>query len=229
MTNSAKDACFDGLRHRILTTDLAPGESLDEATLSDIYGISRTPLREVLQRLAGAGYVEIAKHRGAKVTSMDLKHMRTFFQTAPMIYASASRLAAVARTSDQLESLVKAQGAFKAATRTRSAQASAISNHRFHEIIAEMADNPYISVAMDRLLIDHVRLSQTFYRPASKSDRQLIEKASSQHDQMIIAIRERDSELAVSLTLEHWDLSKSRLERFVRPDPLPFEPVTAGE
>jgi DNA-binding GntR family transcriptional regulator len=74
-----------------------------------------------------------------------------------------------------------------------------------------------------RLLIDHTRLSQTFYRPASPSEAVLIRKASEQHDALIAAIEAREPALAVDLTLQHWDLSRDRMERYVRPDPLPVD------
>lgn len=56
MSGSAKIQCLDDLRNRILSLDIAPGSDLDELRLCDHYGISRTPLREVLQRLAGEGF-----------------------------------------------------------------------------------------------------------------------------------------------------------------------------
>ena len=79
------------LQQRILTLDIDPGADLDEARLCARYGISRTPLREVLQRLAGAGFLTLQENRGAKVASMDLATLRTFFQTAPLIYANTAR------------------------------------------------------------------------------------------------------------------------------------------
>ena len=81
------------LRRRILSTELKPGHDLDEAGLSGYYNMSRTPLREVLQRLQGEGYVVMSENRGAKVASMDIDVLRTFFQTAPMVYANIARLA----------------------------------------------------------------------------------------------------------------------------------------
>lgn len=48
MSGSAKTTCLDDLRNRILSLDIAPGTDLDEKRLCDRYGISRTPLREVL-------------------------------------------------------------------------------------------------------------------------------------------------------------------------------------
>jgi len=223
MRATPKEACLTDLRHRILSLDMVPGADLDEARLCSEYGISRTPLREVLQRLAGDGYIQITEHRGAKVSSMDLVTMRTFFQTAPLIYASESRLAAENRSSEQIEALKSVQLGFARATVNREASEAALLNHQFHACIGDMAANPYLKPSLERMLIDHTRLSQTFYRPASETERALVVKASEQHDALIEAIEQQDPARAVDLTLKHWDLSRDRLERFVRPDPLPLD------
>ncbi len=225
MATTAKQDCLDDLRMRIMTLDLAPGSDLDEATLTAQYGISRTPLREVLQRLAGAGLIETQDNRGAKVASMDLGVLRTFFQTAPMVYANIARLAAENRDARQLDDLKDVQQQFKSA----DAGQAAMLNHRFHEIIGEMACNPYLMASLSRMLIDHSRLSQTFYRPASPAESMLVVKAREQHDAMISALEAREGALMIDLTLQHWDLSKDRLERFVRPDPLPLDVISLKE
>jgi len=208
---------------RILTLDIAPGADLEEAQLCDAYGISRTPLREVLQRLGGEGYLRLEANRGAKAASMDLAVMRTFFQTAPLVYATIARLAAENRQDDQLPGLVAIQARFRQATEAGNAGDAAILNHRFHQTIGQMAQNPYLMPSLSRMLIDHTRLSQTFYRPASAPERALVGKACDQHEAMIAAIETREPAVAVELTLQHWDLSRDRMERFVRPDPLPLD------
>ena len=226
MAKFSKDACLDDLKLRILSTELAPGSVLDEVSLADHYGLSRTPLREVLHRLEGAGYLSSEGGRGAKVASMDLSTMRVFFQTAPMVYANIARLAAEHRTTAQLAELKATQQRFVAATNAQDAAATALANHHFHATIGAMAENIYLSASLDRLLIDHTRLSQTFYRPASSSEELLITKASDQHDAMISAIEAGEGALAIDLTLQHWDLSRDQMERFVRPDPLPVDVVS---
>jgi len=121
------------LQQRILSLDLLPGQPLDEMQLSRLYGLSRTPLREVLQRLAGEGYVTLAMHRGAHVSSMDLATMRNFFQTAPMVYAAISRLAVEQGTASQLVELKKIQQRFRRAMEQRSAMEMVEQNHRLYE------------------------------------------------------------------------------------------------
>jgi len=222
----AKDACFEDIKRRILSTELAPGIDLDEVGLSEQYGMSRTPLREILQRLQGEGYVSMAQNRGAKVASMDICVLRTFFQTAPMVYASIARLACENGSSAQLDLLKKAQLDFTKAAKASQADDAALANHQFHALIGSMAQNPYLVASLSRLQIDHTRLSQTFYRPAAPAEMVLVLKAIEQHDAMISAIEAREEALAVDLTLQHWDLSRDRMERFVRPDPLPVDVVS---
>lgn len=229
MTQNRKQICLEDLRTRILTQAIAPGSDLDETALSEAYGVSRTPLREVLQRLAGEGYVTLLTNRGAKVVSMDLAAMRTFFQTAPLIYSNVSRLAAEHRTGDQLDAVSAVQARFAKAVGDGDPNAMALNNHRFHQIIGEMASNDYLMPSLNRLLIDHTRLGQMFYRPAAPAETVLIRRASQQHDAMIAAIEARDADAAVDLTLQHWDLSRDRIERFVRPDPLPLDVIGQTE
>ena len=225
MPNDKKATCLDDLRIRILSQDIAPGSDLDEASLCEQYGLSRTPMREIFQRLSGEGYLVIEQNRGAKVASMDLGTMRMFFQTAPMIYANIARLAAENRRSEEIPLLKGVQAQFRKANEIGDAGQAALLNHRFHELIGEMSHNPYLLTSLNRMLIDHTRLSQTFYRPVSDEETKRVEMAIAQHDAMIEAIEMQDPARAVELTIDHWKLSRDRLERFVQPDPLPIDVI----
>ncbi|WP_375279747.1 GntR family transcriptional regulator [Pseudooctadecabacter sp.] len=223
MAKQNKSRCASDLRARILTLDIAPGADLDEVTLAEEYGMSRTPLREVLHRLAGGGFVRLEENRGAKVTSMDFATMRVFFQTAPLIYCSIVRQAAENRTSEQLGDLRDIQARFAAAARAGDARKAGLLNHDFHEKIGDMAQNPYLFAGLKRMLVDHTRLGQTFFAPQSQADKTRVEKAIEQHDAMISALDAREAGLATDLTLQHWDLSRDQFEKYVRPDPLPLD------
>lgn len=226
MPGNKKSRCADDLRARILTQDIAPGTDLDEASLAEEYGMSRTPLREVLHRLAGGGFVRLEENRGAKVESMDFAVMRVFFQTAPLIYCSIARQAAENRTSAQIAQLKDIQHGFAAAARAGDNKQSGLRNHAFHELIGEMAQNPYLFAGLQRMLVDHTRLSQTFFDPQSPDDKARVRKAIEQHDAMISAIEAQEPALAIDLTLQHWDLSRDQLEKYVRPDPLPLDVIS---
>lgn len=226
MSKQNKAICAEDLRNRILSLELEPGSDIDEVGLSQEYGISRTPLREILHRLAGDGYVRLEENRGAKVASMDLSIMRVFFQTAPLVYCSVARQAAECRTSIQVAALKETQRNFAKSSKAGEVGETALLNHQFHEQIGQMAHNPYLMASLKRMLIDHTRLSQTFFDPQSDLDQARIEQAVEQHDAMISAIEAKEPSLAIDLMLRHWDLSRNEMEKYVRPDPLPLDVIS---
>ncbi|VTP64342.1 Carbon starvation induced regulator [Leclercia adecarboxylata] len=76
---TGKVALYEDLKRHILTMELDPDELLDEAALTAQYGLSRTPVREIFQRLAGEGYLEIVEKRGVRVIPMSHSTLRNFF------------------------------------------------------------------------------------------------------------------------------------------------------
>jgi DNA-binding GntR family transcriptional regulator len=223
MKPNLKDTAAQSIRRKVLTLALVPGEPLDEVQLSEQYDLSRTPLREVLQRLAGEGYIELEANRGAYVTSMDLANVRSFFQSAPMIYAAIARLAAEQASTEQLTQLKKIQGRFTRAVEKSAAVDMAVLNHQFHEQIGHMANSPYLTPSLGRLLIDHTRMCRSFYQPDKARTRRRVIKACKQHDKIITAIEQNDPELSVELTIAHWELSRSDMDSYVMPDSLPID------
>ena len=211
---------LDDLRRRVLTLELAPGQNLDETSLSGEYGISRTPLRDILRQLAGEGYLEIVGNRGASVCSMSHEMLSDFFRTAPPIYSMVGRLAVQNATEVKLAELKSTQRAFAKAARANRVDELVERNERFHALLGEMAGNRYLLPTLGRLLIDHSRIAHTFYRRsnAERGDRLVL--AVRQHDEMIEAIEAGDEERIVAVTLAHWELSRSQAEIFVRDDPL---------
>ncbi len=220
MTN--KERLYADLKRRILTLKLDPGASLDETSLSAEYGISRTPLRDVFRQLAGEGYIQIRDNRGTIVSPMSHKSMRDFFMAAPMIYASIARLAAQNAQPAKIAELKEAQAQFRAAVAEGRPEDMVFWNDRFHFVMGEMADNQFLMPSLRRLLIDHARIGETFWRARSADMKMRIEVAADHHDRFIDLIEAGDAEGAVALTLEHWSLSRDHMEMFVRPDPLPI-------
>jgi DNA-binding GntR family transcriptional regulator len=217
-SRSKKAKCLESLRRKILTQELEPGLYLDETEISEAYGISRPPLREVLRQLAGEGYVQLVENRGAQVAPMSHKTLRNFFVAAPMIYAAVARLAVENTTSAQIQKLKDTQRSFRAAIDSGIAADRALWNERFHSVIGEMADNEFLTPSLRRLLIDHTRIGMTFYNPrkAQMADTQAI--AADQHDELIALIEAGDADRAADLAVAHWELSRAQIESFVTPE-----------
>ncbi|SMX36453.1 GntR family transcriptional regulator [Maliponia aquimaris] len=215
---SRKARCLDDLRRRILTQALEPGVYLDEVALAETYAMSRPPLREVLNQLAGEGYVVLHQNRGAQVAPMTHKTLRNFFVAAPMIYAAVARLAAQNARPAQIMRLKDTQLLFRKAIRAGHTAERALLNERFHALIGEMADNEYLMPSLRRLLIDHTRISMTFYNPRNAALARQREVAADHHDRFIALIEAGDADAAAALAVAHWELSRAEIESFATPE-----------
>ncbi len=165
--NGSKHGLYEELKRQILTLELEPDDVLDEASLSEQFGLSRTPVREVFRRLEGEGYVDIRANRGARVAPMNHHALRHFYLVAPMVYSAIGRLAVQNFKPRQLADLRETQERFRQAHLEDDPLALVLENNRFHEIIGEMSANTYLLPSLKRLLIDHARVGYTFFRPAT--------------------------------------------------------------
>src|ERR1035438_1986832 len=68
---SRTEAVLDAIKHAILAGELPPGQGLVETELAQMLGVSKTPVREALKTLAGAGLVTMSPYRGATVRAID--------------------------------------------------------------------------------------------------------------------------------------------------------------
>lgn len=93
------------LREAILRAELTPGERLTEDELAAWLGISRTPVREALARLAATGLVVIDTNRGARVAPFDPDEVRDLVQVSRELVLLAQRLAAERATDDEIATM----------------------------------------------------------------------------------------------------------------------------
>ena len=218
-----KSRLHETLKRQILTLELAPDEDLDEAKLAELYGISRTPVRDVFRQLAGEGYVDIRENKGVRVIPMNHATLRDFFLVAPLIYEAVGRLAVHNYRAAQLAELKACQGRFKSAIRRQDPEGMVVENNRFHELIGEMSGSIFLMPSLKRLLIDHARIDHTFFRPTNDEMRSSLNKAGEDHDAMIEALETRQEHRMVDLTFEHWELCRRNMERFIVPRGLQSE------
>ncbi|MGO8080533.1 GntR family transcriptional regulator [Rhizobium leguminosarum] len=209
------------LRRRILTMELPPGAVLDEVALSEEFGLSRPPVRELMRQMAGEGYIELEANRAARVSSMSYQSLRDFFLLAPMIYITANKLAAENGTRGQLDVLKQMQRSFRKAVDNCDVEGRVFYNDQFHRQIGEMAHNIYLVPSLRRLQIDHARIGKVFYKhPNTPRMQEELELATQQHDEMIDAIGKRNPDAAGELARLHLELSRRNMAMYAAPEGL---------
>src|SRR5690606_32776224 len=103
---------FATLRREIVTAAIVPGTQISEQSLCERYGVSRTPVREAMLRLAGEGLVNIYPQVGTFVTRIDLEKVREAHFIREALECATARTAAGQATKahvDQLQDLLQRQ------------------------------------------------------------------------------------------------------------------------
>jgi DNA-binding GntR family transcriptional regulator len=129
------------LRDAIVRGELAPGERLPEDDLAAWLGVSRTPVREALGRLASAGLVEIDANRGARVAPCDPDESLDLVQVSRELVLLAQRLAAERATDEELRVMRAHHEARAAALRAGDMATVERSALAFHTTILQASRN----------------------------------------------------------------------------------------
>jgi DNA-binding GntR family transcriptional regulator len=211
------------LRERILTLELAPDMELDEASLVTMMGVSRTPVREALIRLAADGLVVLLPNRGARVAPISLHGVRAFFEALDLVQRAMTRLAAERRTTQDLARIEDECQRFERAAKRHDVEAMASANFDFHMAIAAAARNDYLAQAYELLLFQGLRLSRislAYRADAGRPGRGEADRLSrisdivDQHRAMARAISAGDAPAAEAIAAAHVEVFRRRVFKF---------------
>lgn len=177
-----RDAAYLSLRDAIVDGTLVPGEQLHDAELCEWLGLSRTPVREALHRLAEERLVESAPQRYTRVTRMTATDAADTFAVVAVIHGLATELAVPRLTSHDVAALERSQEAFVSALRSGEAVLAFTADLRFHQVFVARAANTQIDSVLAHLTPALLRMERlaTQALPAGRSVAQhqaIIERA----------------------------------------------------
>lgn len=186
------------IQTEILEGRLRPGDRLEELSLSQQFAVSRTPIREALRQLGATRLIELRPRLGAVVASPTAGEVIDLFETVAELEGVATRLAgeraddvALARIEEIHERCQTAAGGGNAAAYYRV-------NQEFHLAIHAASGNRTLVeeiAALDRRLSPYRRFI-TFRAGRT-------EVAVREHDQIVRALRRRDTGLAQAAMRDH--------------------------
>lgn len=188
----------DRIEEEIATGVFKPGERLDEASLAERFGVSRTPIREALQQLSVAGLVEIRRHRGAIVSAPDPKRLIEMFEVMAELEAACGRLAARRLLPDDEAELKRTLEACEKAAELGDTDAYYYENERFHRAIYIASGNSFLA---EQALALHKRLAP--FRRLQLRVRNRLRASQAEHEAIITALIEGKSELASARLYSH--------------------------
>ncbi|MEM5470591.1 GntR family transcriptional regulator [Hoeflea sp. AS60] len=208
-------AVYDTLRHEILNLTLEPGSPIDEVKLAERFGISRTPVREAMVKLAGEGLVVTLPNRFTIVAPIDFPNLSQFFDALSLMYRVTTRLAAVNRTESELAKIRDLQDAYTRAVEARDVPTMIEVNRNFHVEISRAGKNRYYTDLFTRLLDEGRRLLRLYY---SSHNDALPRIYLQEHEDMIAAIDRQDIEAADQIAQAHAQQIVRQIQAYITED-----------
>jgi DNA-binding GntR family transcriptional regulator len=216
MPDVAKSAgkAYEAIRARILDGSFAPRFHLREQDLAEDIGVSRTPVREALRKLAADGYVQFIPNRGAFVAEWTEASLSDLIDVRAELAAMAGRLAASHARRADLDELGKLNRAMSDLARRRPAgyltEVSRL-NLRFHNVVLKAAGNQWLESLMHQTaFLPMVQRAQYGFQASDWN------RGFERYNDLIDALAAGDGEWAAATLRAHFHASKHTLLRAAR-------------
>jgi DNA-binding GntR family transcriptional regulator len=196
-----KNIC-DSIRNDIVHLKLKPGEPLNEIKLANELQVSRTPIREALQRLASEGLVTITPNLGARVSEINLRDFRELIEFRIILERGVASLVARNSTADDLRAMKQLHDRIQSENIDDIDRLTDL-DAEFHSIIRRAAHNQLLEKQMEIILIKFKWLMQAYHHKSRFTMMKIPD--------VIEAMERRDSNVLEKILLEHFEYFIERL------------------
>ena len=197
-SQNLNEAIFQKLRLLLVEGKIAPGSKLNERELAESLHVSRTPIREAIRRLAADGLVELITNRGAIALQLSLEDVIHTFDVIADLEGFSGELAANNITNTTLSELEALQYEMMASYARRDLSSYYKLNLRIHHLINQAANNPVLTQLFSQV---NARIEALRFR--SNQDGVKWEKAVEEHQEMLDALKTRDSVRMRKIMIQH--------------------------
>ena len=211
---TSSERAVDAVRELILRGDFAPGLRLGEVELAERLGVSRTPVREALTRLAAEGLVEISPNRGARVTSWTVAELEGVFDLRSALEPRLTALAAARAGAADVAALdALAAGMQRVGTPGTGQDLDAIVplNREFHGRLVALADAPALAAALAGAIHTPIVL-----RNFHAYDDASLRRSLAHHAEIVAAARAGDPAWARAVMTAHIHNARAVMVRAAR-------------
>lgn len=222
-TGNQSQKALAGLRRMVVGGALTPGERLFEVPLTEQLGLSRTPVREALSRLANEGLLERNDSGGYLVRKFTLQEVIDALELRGVLEGTAARFAAERGVSeDKIAIVYDVLKQIDEALRNDSDQVQfdhyVELNEVFHAQLADMAGSKLILAEINRLALLPFASPGAFVtnRSTTPEFRMTLAAAQAQHYAIINAIEKREGSRAEAITREHARIARNNFEIIMR-------------
>ena len=200
VVRSLREEAYEAIKHRIITCAFRPGDYLNEASVSAMLGIGRTPVHQALDRLRLEGLVEVMPRKGVIVKPVSLDEVMQIIEARLLNEPAAARLAADRATSAELDEIDRIVARSAAFVQARDVEQLMLLDRAFHHLLAQAGRNLVLAELLGRLQDRSLRF--WFIALSSASHHAEVQE---EHEAIAAALRARDGDAAERAMHAHVD------------------------
>jgi DNA-binding GntR family transcriptional regulator len=193
-----RDHIFDELQQAIYGGKLKSGERLTEKGIAEELGVSRTPVREALYRLASSGLIKMIPHRGFLISHWSSKEIEDVIELRSALEVFAVKLAVQRISEKEIDEFKDLLDEMRKAVSKKDTMKASCLNSLFHDKIIHASKNKELSE-----VIEPIKNKIYHFRIISISSPNRLKESFEEHKKILNAIRNKDSKLAQELIAQH--------------------------
>ncbi len=195
------DAAYDRLRDWILDGTLLPGEALRDEALAEALGMSRTPIRDALQRLETEGLVLSTATRRTYVSPVSTEQAHEIYPITAHLEALALQLALPRLDGDTFAAMTAANIRLKDALQRGDPSDAMVADQELHDGFIALCGNEQLIDLLRELKYKVRRIERAFWSAADRTP------SVHDHEELIAALRANDLETAQRILARNWQHS----------------------
>jgi len=188
---------YERLRDAVVDGTFAPGEQLKDVELATWLGVSRTPVREALLRLAASGLVVAQPGKSTTVSAIDERAVRDARDVLAAMHQLAVRETVAILTDDDLDRMRAANRSFSAAIAAGDVDAALAADDELHAVPVRALGNKAVAAVLDQFGPVVRRVERMRFASSGIA-------SVEAHDELIALCAARDTEGAAAAAFETW-------------------------
>ncbi len=204
----ATNEIYNILKNRIIKIEYEPGIILNEVDIGNEFQISRTPIREIFQKLSNDKLLKIIPRYGAQVAHIDFKYMKSVFELTRDLDSLATKLCIDNISQEEIEKLEVIMEKLHNYNIKEDYQEAILEDEKFHQIILKNSGNICLEEILSNL---HVHTERLWHYCEEHID--TMEIFTETLGKVLDAIKEKDKDKAEKYTREHIDYFVEKVKK----------------
>ncbi len=199
-----RDEIYDALHRQIIAGKYGPGDWLRQEDIANQMGVSMTPVREALDLLVAKGLAERVPYRGVRVREISSKEILEAYGVRLMLEALIAREASLNITPEQISKLQEIMSEMDRHVELNEMPQERQLSREFHSTIAEASGNSLLIqmyTIVSNAFPDWLLYEALYRKPELVSGS--VAQTHDEHSAILDALKKRDADLAVKVSLEH--------------------------